>query len=79
MLPLHSRCAKLTHGTRTYQSWDKLRLGEAYTQVAKMQEQGIKMTTCCFEEATYPSVKLADSQCQEREFIDRVLDSFVAT
>lgn len=56
-----------------------LRLSDAYTWATKAQEQGVKIATHCFKEATQAAAELAQSQCQERKFIDRVLDHFQAT
>lgn len=56
-----------------------MRLRHAYTQAAEVQEWGLEIATRCFDETTCTVTELAESKQQEREFMDRILDCFVAT
>lgn len=52
-----------------------LRLGDAYTQDVKIQEEGLKTATHCFNKATCTSTELAELQHQKK-LTDGVLDCF---
>lgn len=57
---------------------DNLRLRDANSQATKVQEKRFEMVIHSFKETTHTLAELAESQGQEREFMDRELKCSVA-